>query len=107
MHWEDSLKNSHILELYSVGHISNSNVYLVSLGKLLENSAKVHGDANSINITYGDGKILAPFVPGRIGIGMYTLKALLLHAKPHLTLTNMISYDIVHQKLGHPLKNVL
>ena len=27
--WEDSLKNSHILELHDVGHISNSNVCLV------------------------------------------------------------------------------
>ena len=107
MCWKYSLKNFHILELHSVGHIPNSNVHLISLGILLANGAKVHGDANSINVTYGDGKILAPFIPGRIGIGMYTLKALLLHAKPHLTLTNTISYDIVHQRLGHPLKDVL
>ena len=93
---EDSLKNSHILELHGVGHIPNSNVCLISLGKLLANGAKINSDTNSINVTYGDGKILAPFIPGRIGIGMYTLKALLLHAKPHLTLTNTISYDIVH-----------
>ena len=96
MCWEDFLKNSHILELYSVGHIPNSNVCLVSLGKLLANGAKVNGDANTINVTYGDGKILAPFIPGRIGIGMYILKVLPLHAKIHLTLTNTISYDIVH-----------
>ena len=82
MCWEDSLKNSHILELHSVRHIPNSNVCLVSLGKLLANAAKVNGDTNSINATYGDGKILAPFVPGRISIGMHTLKALPLHAKP-------------------------
>ena len=94
VHWEDSLKNSHILELHSVGHIPNSNVHLVSLGKLLANGTKVNGDVNSINVAYGDGKILAPFVPGRIG--MYILEVLLLHARPHLTLTNTISYDIVH-----------
>ena len=58
MHWKDSLKNSHILELHSIGHIPNSNVCLVSLGKLLANGAKVHGDANSINVTYGDDKYL-------------------------------------------------
>ena len=86
MYWEDSLKNFHILELHSVGDIPNSNICLVSLGKLLENGAKI----------YGDGKILAPFVPGRINIGMYTLEVLPLHAKPHLTLTNTISYNIVH-----------
>ena len=105
--WEDSLKNSHILELHSVEHIPNSNVYLISLGKLLANGAKVHGNANSINVTYGDGKMLAPFIPGRISIGVYTLKVLSLHAKLHLTLTNTISYDIVHQKLDHPSKDVL
>ena len=49
-----------------------------------------------LRFTYDDGKILAPFIPSRIGIGMYTLEALPLHAKPHLTLTNTISYDIVH-----------
>ena len=70
MCWKYSLKNFHILELHSVGHIPNSNVHLISLGKLLANGAKVHGDANSINVTYGDGKILAPFVPGKIGIGI-------------------------------------
>ena len=107
MCWEDFLKNSYILELHSVEHIPNSNVHLISLGILLANGAKVHGDANSINVTYGDGKILALFIPGRIGIGMYTLEALPLHAKLHLTLTNMILYDIVHQRLGHPLKDVL
>ena len=107
MCWEDSLKNSHILELHGVGHIPNSNVRLVSLGKLLANGAKVNGDANFINVTYGDGKILAPFIPGRIDIGIYTLEVLLLHAKPHLTLTNTISYDIVHQRLGHPSKYIL
>ena len=96
MCWEDSLKNSHILELHDVRHIPNSSVHLVSLGKLLANGAKVNGDANSINVTYGDGKILAPFISGRIGIGMYILKVLPLHAKTHLTLTNTISYDIVH-----------
>ena len=96
MCWKDSLKNSHILELHGVGHIPNSNVCLISLGKLLANGAKVNGDANSINVTYDNGKILAPFAPGRIGIGMYTLEVLLLHAKPYLTLTNTISYDIVH-----------
>ena len=101
MCWKD------FLELHGVGHISNSNVCLVSLRKLLANGAKVNGDANSINVTYGDGKILAPFVPGRIGIGMYILEVLLLHAKPRLTLTNTISYDIVHQRLDHPLKDVL
>ena len=100
-------KNSHILELHSVGHIPNSSVHLISLGKLLANGAKVNGDVNFINVTYGDGKILAPFIPWRIDIGMYTLKALLLHAKPHLTLTNTISYNIVHQRLGDPSKDVL
>ena len=104
MHWEDSLKNSYILGLHGVGHIPNSNVCLISLGKLLANGAKIYGDANSINVTYGDGKILATFIPGRIDIGIYTLEALLLHAKLHLTLTNTISYDIVHQRLGHPQK---
>ena len=94
--WEDCLENFHILELHSVGHIPNSNVRLISLGKLLANGAKVHGDVNSINMTYGNGKILAPFVLGKIDIGMYTLKVLLLHAKSHLTLTNTISYDIVY-----------
>ena len=59
-----------------------------------------------LRFTYDDGKILAPFIPSRIGIGMYTLEALPLHAKPHLTLTNTISYDIVHWRLGHPLKDV-
>ena len=58
-------------------------------------------------MTYGDGKILAPFVPGKVDIGMYTLEALLLHTKPQLTLTNTISYDIFHQRLGHPSKDVL
>ena len=58
-------------------------------------------------MTYGDGKILAPFVPRRIGICMYTLEVLPLHAKLHLTLINTISYDIVHQRLVHPSKDVL
>ena len=107
MHWKDSFQNSHILELHSVGHIPNSNVCLIFIGKLLANGAKVHNNANSINVTYGDGKILVPFIPGRIDIGMYTLKVLPLHAKPHLTLINTISYDIVHQRLGHLSKDVL
>ena len=58
-------------------------------------------------MTYGDSKILAPFVPGRISIGKYTLEVLPLHAKPHQTLTNTIYNNIVHRKLGHPLKNIL
>ena len=105
--WKDSPKNSHILELHGVGHIPNSNVCLIFLGKLLANGAKVNGDVNSINVTYDNGKILAPFSPERIGIGMYTLEVLLLHAKPYLTLTNTISYDIVHRRLGHSSKDVL
>ena len=105
--WEDSFKNSHILELHNIGHIPNSNVHLISLGKLLANSTKVYDDANSINVTYGDGKILAPFIPGRISVGIYTLEASPLHAKPHLALTNTISYDTVYWKLGHPLRDVL
>ena len=79
-----------------MGHIPHSNAHLISLRKLLANGAKVHGDVNFINVTYGDGKILAPFIPDRIGIGIYTLEALPLHAKPHLTLINTIFYDIVH-----------
>ena len=101
------LSRTSILELHDIRHISNSNVYLVFLGKLLANSAKIYDDANSINMTYGDSKILAPFVPGRISIGKYTLEVLPLHAKPHQTLTNTIYNNIVHRKLGHPLKNIL
>ena len=64
------------MDLHNVGLIPNSGVRLVSLGQLLARGAKVHGDDCQITVTYGDGTTLAPFTPGRVGRGLYTIEAL-------------------------------
>ena len=52
-----------------------------------------------INVLYGDGILLTPFTPGRLGSNMYTLESLPLKG---LTMTCTLTYDIVHRHLGHP-----
>ena len=74
------------MDLHNVGLIPNSDVCLVSLGQLLACGAKVHGDDRQITVTYGDGTILAPFTPGRVGHGLYTIEALPLKGQcAHIT----------------------
>ena len=53
---------------------------------------------------YGDGILLAPFIPGCLGSNMYTLESLPLKA---LTMTCTLTYDIVHCHLGHPSKDMI
>ena len=97
-------KKSHLLNLHVTCHIPNSSVCLISLGQLLDHGAKVQGDMHQINMLYGDGILLAPFTPGCLGSNMYTLESLPLKG---LTMTCMLTYDIVHHHLGHPSKNVI
>ena len=59
---------------------------------------------HQINVLYGDGILLAPFIPGRLGSNMYTLESLPLKG---LTMTCTLTYDIVHRHLGHPSKDMI
>ena len=97
-------KKSHLLDLHGACHIPNSGVCLISLGQLLNHGAKVQGDMHQINVLYGDGILLAPFTPGRLGSNMYTLESLPLKG---LIMTCTLTYDIVHHHLGHPSKDVI
>ena len=98
--WMDHVhKKSHLLDLHGACHIPNLGVCLISLGQLLSHGAKVQGDMHQINMLYGDGILLAPFTPGCLGSNMYTLESLPLKG---LTMTYMLTYDIVHCCLGHP-----
>ena len=103
--WMDHVhKKSHLLDLHGIWHIPNSGVHLISLGQLLNHGAKVQGDMHQINVLYGDGILLAPFKPGHLGSNMYTLESLPLKG---LTMTCMLTYNIVHCCLGHPSKDVI
>ena len=97
-------KKSHLLNLHGTCHIPNLGVCLISLDQLLNHGAKVQGDMHQINMLYGDGILLAPFTPGHLGSNMYTLESLPLK---ELTMTCMLTYDIVHCHLGHPSKDVI
>ena len=103
--WMDHVhKKSHLLDLHGACHIPNLGVHLISLGQLLNHGAKVQRDMHQINVLYGDGILLAPFTPGRLGSNMYTLESLPLKG---LSMTYMLTYDIVHCHLGHPSKDVI
>ena len=101
--WIDHVyKKSYLLNLHGACHISNLGVCLISLGQLLNHGAKVQGDMHQINILYGSGILLVPFTSGRLGSNMYTLESLPLKG---LTMTCMLTYDIVHHCLGHAHKH--
>ena len=57
--WKDPQGVDQILALHDVGHLPNSGVKLISMGALMNCSAKVLGDAEAIKVTYGDGTMLA------------------------------------------------
>ena len=59
---------------------------------------------HQINMLYGDGILLAPFIPGCLGSNMYTLESLPLKG---LTMTCTLTYDIVYHYLGHPSKDMI
>ena len=59
---------------------------------------------HQISVLYGDGTLLAPFTPGRLGSNMYTLESLPLKG---VSMTCTLTYDIVHCRLGHPSKDVI
>ena len=103
--WMDHVhKKSHLLNLHGVCHIPNSGIRLISLGQLLNHGAKFQGDMHQINVLYGDGILLAPFTPGYLGSNMYTLGSLPFKG---LTMSCMLTYDIVHHCLGHPSKDMI
>ena len=56
--WKDPHGVDQILTLHDISHLSNSGVKLISMGALMNCSAKVIGDAEAIKVTYGDGTML-------------------------------------------------
>ena len=86
-----------------MGHIPNSGVCLVSMGQLLAFGATIQGNRSSIHMLYEDSTLLVPFTPSpHFGCNMYTLEVASPQHKAH-----MITYDIMHKRLGHPSKDVL
>ena len=95
--WRDSL------DLFNMGCISNSGIWLVSMCQLVASNTTVQGDRSSICMLYGDGTLLAPFTPlPHFGWYMYTLKVATSCDQPHT-----ITYDMMHQQLRYPFKDVL
>ena len=61
--WKDPQGVNQILTLHNVGHLPNSGVKLISMGALMNCSAKVIGNAKAIKVTYGDGTMCYNFFP--------------------------------------------
>ena len=106
--WKDLQGVDQILSLHDVSHLPNSGVKLISMGALLNCSAKVIGNAEAIKITYGNGTMLAQFNPGPLGPNMYVMWQLPFDKSTLKTMTSHpIDYNIMHKRLGHPSKDVL
>ena len=88
--WKDPQGVDQILTLHNISHLPNSGVKLISMGALMNHSAKVIGDAEAINVTYGDGTMLVQFTPGPLGPNMYIMQQLPFDKSALKTMTSCI-----------------
>ena len=103
----DSTGDELMVKLTQVLYMPGATAHIISMGELLLHHYKVTGDKSGISLT-GKSNCLwfGPDPEDECGV-IFGIRSIPTIRSNYITSMSKVNYDIMHQRFGHPLKDVL
>jgi len=96
-----------VVTLTQVLHMPGTTAHLISMGKMLQHNYKVTGDKQGISlIGKADCLWFGPDPEDDRNV-IFGIRSILIIRSNYITSMSKVNYDIMHQRFGHPSKEVL
>ena len=103
----DSTGDELTVKLIQVLYMPGTTAHLISMGELLLHDYKVTGNKSGISLTGKSNRFwFGPDPEDEHGV-IFGIRSIPTIRSNHITSMSKVDYDIMHQRFGHPSKDVL